>query len=265
MRQSSMVIFLAWLAPLTGLQALELRAASRDSEPVFIVRNGQPSGVCPDIYAALERIDKDFKFRGLERRLSLPLVDRGLATGSLDVDCSLGKSPQRDTYLRYVDEVLNTSMVVAVRADDPLVEIKDMQELVKLSKQGNPVIVRRGSVFADRLEQLGAVIDNQSTDNKANISKLINSRGRFYYNIDYLMAAQAKEPPGLGNIRILPTKFEPQVTYMVVSKKLDPSVDKRIQAAMAELRKSGELQRILAKYGVAPADTNLSATGSALR
>jgi glutamate/aspartate transport system substrate-binding protein len=217
---------------------------------MFTVRGGKASGVCPDLYAALERVDKDLKIRGAERLLSLPLAERGLADGSLDINCSFGKSPQRETYLRYVDELVSTSMVIAVRADDPIVDIKNMQELVELSRQGNPIIVRRGTAFVERLQKLGAVIDHQSTDNKVNITKLINHRGRFYCNIDYLMAAQSKEAPAIGKIRILPTAFEPQVTYIVVSKKLPDSVDRRIHAAMAELRRTGELGQILGRYGL---------------
>jgi polar amino acid transport system substrate-binding protein len=250
MRKLLVMLWLSLLAPWATAQPLELRTVGRDSEPMFILRGGQASGVCPDIYAALERVDKDLKIRGAERLLSLPLAERGLEDGSLDINCSFGKSPQRDTYLRYVDELVSTSMVIAVRADDPIVDIKNMQELVRLSQQGNPIIVRRGTAFVERLQKLGAVIDYQSTDNKVNITKLINRRGRFYYNIDYLMAVQVKEEPGLGKMRILPTAFEPQVTYIVVSKKLPLSVDKRIQAAMAELRKTGELQQILTRYGL---------------
>lgn len=256
MRQWLVMLWLALHAPWAAAQPLELRTASRDSEPMYIVRDGGVSGVCPEIYAALERIDKDLKIRGVERLLSLPLAERGLADGSLDINCSFGRSPQRDTYMRFLEEMARTSMVIAVRVDDPIVNIKDLQELVKLSKQGNPIIVRRGTAFVERLEKLGAVVDHQSTDNKVNMTKLLNHRGRFYYNIDYLMAAQAREPAAIGKIRILPTAFEPQVTYIAVSKKLDPSADKRIRAAMAELRKSGELQRILQKYGVESAEAH---------
>lgn len=254
MRPFLVMLLLVLFAPWAVAEPLELRTASRDSEPMYIVRDGSVSGVCPDIYAALERIDKDLKIRGVERLLSLPLAERGLADGSLDINCSFGKSPQRDTYMRFLEEMARTSMVVAVRADDPILDIKDMHELVRLSKQGNPIIVRRGTAFVERLEKLGAVVDKQSTDNKVNMTKLLNRRGRFYYNIDYLMDAQSKEPAAIGKVRILPTAFEPQVTYIAVSKKLDAKVDKRIHAAMAELRKTGELQRILLKYGIASAD-----------
>lgn len=256
MRQTLVILWLGLLAQCAAAQPLELRTVGRDSEPMFMARGGKASGVCPDIYAALERVDKDLKIRGVERLLSLPLAERGLADGSLDINCSFGKSPQRDTYLRYVDELMRTSMVIAVRADDPIADIKDMQELVSLSKEGNPIIVRRGTAFVERLQKLGAVIDYQSTDNKVNIAKLINRRGRFYYNVDYLMAVQAKEAPAVGRIRILPTAFEPQVTYIVVSNRLPPSVDKRIQAAMAELRKTGELQQILTHHGLSAPEAN---------
>ncbi len=255
MRQSVMALLLTLLASWAAAQPLELRTSSRDSEPIFLVRDGQVSGMCPDLYAALQRIDKNLKIRGVERQLSLPLVERGLANGSLDIDCSLGKSPRRDVFLRYLEEISRPKMVVAVRTDDPITDIKDMQELVRLSQRGDPIIVRRGSVFAERLEQLGALIDNQSTDNKVNITKLINRRGRFYYNIDYFLAAQAKEEPGFGKIRILPTSFETQPTYIVVSKKVPMSVDKRIHAAMAEMRQTGELRHILAKYSSGPTDS----------
>lgn len=241
-------LFVATLSP-SMVNAIELRSSGRDSSPFFILNGGTAAGICPDIYTALERIDPDLQIRGADRKLSLSLNEKSLETGSNDINCGMGKSSRRDAFLRYIELVATTSMVIAVRDDDPIKAINDLNELAKLSK-GSPVIVRRATVFADRLKEHGVSTDDSSSDSTDNLRKLIAGRGRFLYNIDYLLAEQVRDPQVAGKIRILPTKFESQEMYVVVSKKLDVTVDAKISAAYASLRKSGELEAIFKKYGL---------------
>ena len=229
--------------------AAELKTSGRDSAPFFEIKKGVASGVCPDIYAALERIDPTLRIRGAGRVLSLSLNERALQTGAETINCAFGKSPQRDAFLRYVQLINTAQMVIAVRAEDPIQNLQDLEQLKELSK-GDPVIVRRGTVFAERLKQRDVVVDDSSGDNFDNLRKLVFNRGRFYYNIDYLMAAQLKTSPWAQKIRVLPTTFERQPLYLVVSRKVDPAVDARIVAAFKVLEKNGELNAIFGKYGL---------------
>jgi glutamate/aspartate transport system substrate-binding protein len=236
-----------------GIQSLamatELPTSGRDSAPFFILEEGKASGVCPEIYAALERVDPDLQIRGAEKMLSLAINERSLETGTNVVNCGMGKSPRRNRFVRYIELVTTTSMVVAVKSDDSIQTIRDVDELVQLSRQ-DPVIVRRATVFADRLKERGVVVDDLSADNLANLRKLIAGRGRFYYNIDYLLMAQMRDPAIAGKIRILPTAFEQQALYLVVSAKAKPSLDSKISAAFMTLRKRGELDVIFKRYGL---------------
>ena len=230
-------------------QAGELATSGRDSDPFFRFKGGVVSGICPDIYAALERVDPSIQIRGADKLLSLSLNERALETGSEAINCGFGQSPHRDPFVRYTQLVTTRRMVLAVRADDPLDTVHDLQQLKLLSKD-SPVLVRRGTVFADRLKQLGVVVDDSSADNDDNLRKLVFKRGRFYYNIDYLMTAQLKAPMFAQKIRVLPTALEPQPMYLVVSRKVDPAVDAQIVAAFKVLRNSGELSAIINKYGL---------------
>ena len=230
-------------------RATELPTSGRDSAPFFIVKDGVASGVCPDIYAALERVDPSLRIRGAARLLSLSLNERALESGAEAVNCGLGQSPQRDAFVRYTQLIKTTSMVVAVRTDDPIDAVRDLEQL-KLLSQADPVIVRRGTVFAERLKNMGVVVDDDSADNATNLRKLTFKRGRFYYNIDYLMAEQLRNPQVASKIRVLPTAFEPQPVFLVVSRKIDPAVDAKITSAYKVLRKNGELAAIFAKYGM---------------
>ena len=245
---------LLWAAGAVSLllgpaHAGEIATSSRDSAPFFIVKDGVASGICPEIYVALERVDASLQIRGANKQLSLSLNERAPESGSESINCGMGRSPHRDPFVRYTQLIKTTHMVVAVRADDPIDSVRDLEQLKKLS-QSNPVIVRRGTVFADRLKQQGVVVDDSSADNAANLRKLVFKRGRFYYNIDYLLATQMRDPMFAQKIRVLPTSFEPQPMYLVTSAKLDPAVDARIVAAFKVLRKNGELASIFAKYGL---------------
>jgi polar amino acid transport system substrate-binding protein len=231
--------------------AVELPTSGRDSAPFFILKDGKASGVCPDIYDALERVNPEIRIRGAEKLLSLSLNEHALESGSSAINCGLGKSPHREPFVRYVELVATTTMQVAVRRDDAIQTIRDLDELAQLSKK-DPVIVRRATVFADRLKERGVVIDDSSADNAANLNKLLAGRGRFYYNIDYLLAAQMRESAMAGKVRVLPTAMEKQSVYLVVSSKVDPSVDAMISEAYATLRKRGDIDAIFKRYGLSP-------------
>lgn len=231
--------------------AIELPTSGRDSAPFFSLKAGKASGVCPEIYDALERVNPEIRIRGAEKLLSLSINERALETGANAINCGMGKSPHRDPFVRYVELVTTTTMQVAVRRDDPIQTIRDLDELAQLS-QKDPVIVRRATVFADRLKARGVVTDDSSADNAANLNKLLAGRGRFYYNIDYLFAAQMREGAMAEKVRILPTAMEKQSVYLVVSSKVDPSVDAKISAAFATLRKRGEIDAIFKRYGLSP-------------
>jgi polar amino acid transport system substrate-binding protein len=231
-------------------QATELSTSARDSAPFFVVKDGVASGVCPDLYAALERIDPSLQIRGADKVLSLSLNERALALGTDAINCGFGQSPHRDGIVRYTQKITTSHMVVAVRADDPIVKLRDLQHLKTLSRD-HPVIVRRGTVFADRLKELGVVVDDSSSDNAANMRKLMFKRGRFYYNIDYLMSAQMRDPMFGEKLRVLPVVFESQPLYLVVSKSVAPDVDARIVAAFKVLQTNGDLFAIFKRYGIA--------------
>ena len=240
-----------WLALLAAwpAQASELLTSGRDSAPFFIVKNGVASGICPDIYAALERIDPSIQIRGAAKVLSLSLNERALETGAEAINCGFGQSPHRDTFVRYTQLIAISHMVVAVRTEDPIGNVRNLEQLKQLSKDG-PVIVRRGTVFAERLKKLGFIVDDSSADNAANLRKLVFQRGRFYYNVDYLMAEQVRDPMFTKKVRVLATAFEPQSMYLVVSRKINREVDAHIVAAFTELRTSGELATIFKNYGM---------------
>lgn len=229
--------------------AVELTTSGRDSDPFFRFKDGVVSGICPDIYAALERVDPSIQIRGANKLLSLSLNERALETGSDAINCGLGQSPHRDALVRYTQLITTRRMVIAVRADDPLGDVRDLQQLKLLSKE-SPVIVRRGTVFADRLKQLGVVVDDSNSDNEANLRKLVFKRARFYYNIDYLMTAQLRAPMFNQKVRVLPTSLEDQPMYLVVSRKVAPAVDAQLAAAFKVLRNSGELSAIVKRHGL---------------
>ncbi len=245
----TMAVTALWLLALGVTRAVELPTSGRDSAPFFKVKNGVASGICPDIYAALERIDPSLQIRGAERVRSLPLNLRDLAAGNESINCGLGRSPERDAYVRYVQLITTTHMVIAVRNDDAIDSVKNLDQLRVLT-QDQPVIVRRGTVFADRLKRMGMRVDDSSADNADNLKKLLYQRGRFYYNIDYLMAEQLREPAFAGKIRVLPNTFEPQPVYLVVSNKQPTTIDASILAAFKVMRANGELDVIFKKNGL---------------
>ena len=80
------LLFAAALAlPCCGARAVDVRVAAQEvMAPKWIQQHGRVSGICPDVMAAIERIEPRLHFTGLDTSRSLPGIEAGLQSGSLD-------------------------------------------------------------------------------------------------------------------------------------------------------------------------------------
>ncbi len=225
---------------------LTLRTVAQESiPPKWITRGQHMEGVCPDILAALERVEPRLHFTGQDAPLSVPAIEKGLASGQLDVACALLDTPHRRQIAHSVGKPLySVRHRLAAAAGDP-VAIANLDELVKL----NPLInTSRGAGYSVQLRARGLQVDDSTGDNMINLKKIIAGHGRFTYmnelTLGWLIASEDMK----GKVRILPAVLKEEPMYFWASRKASPDAVKLVEHALEQLEGNGELARIYANW-----------------
>lgn len=238
------------LAACAGASAIEVRVAAQEAiAPKWIQLPGRTTGICPDIMAAIERVEPRLHFSGVRRSRSLPGIEAGLASGNLDAACALIVSPRRQAIGVTAGKSLYiTRHLLAARAGDTAV-VRDMHDLVRL---GALVTSQRGSVFTEALKAAGVRVDDATDDNGVNLHKMLAGHGRFAY-VNELALKRYLRTERLGaRVRVLPVVLGAEPSYFWVSRKADPAVAPMLGAAIDRLKADGELERIFAHWAAEP-------------
>jgi polar amino acid transport system substrate-binding protein len=218
-------------------------------EPKWIAGHGPLAGICPDILAAIERVEPRVCFTGLDASRSLPGIEAGLAAGSLDAACALIPSPRRSGSARTVGKpVYTVRHRLAARADDP-VEVASVADLVRLKAL---VTSQRGSAFTDRLKAAGVRVDDATDDNGLNLRKMLAGHGRFAYMNELTLRRYLRTESLQARVRVLPEVLAEAPAYFWVSNKADPALAPLLGDAIDQLKASGELDRIYTRWAATP-------------
>ncbi len=228
----------------------EVRVAAQEAiAPKWILAPQRATGICPDFMAAIERVEPRLHFTGYRRSRSLPGIESGLETGSLDVACALIGSPRRHAIAVPAGEPVYTSRhLLAVRAGDTAV-VRDVQDLVRL---GALVTSQRGSAFTASLKAAGVRIDDATDDNGLNLHKMLGGHGRFAYLNELTLRHYIRSEHLGDRLRVLPVVLGAEPAYFWVSRKADPALVPMLGAAIERLKADGELDRIFANWAAKP-------------
>lgn len=237
---------IAGLAACAGAWAMEVRVVGQEAiAPKWVALPGRVAGICPDVMAAIERIEPRLHFTGYDRSRSLPGIEAGLESGKLGAACALVASPRRNAIAVPVGKpVYIARHLLVARAGDTAV-VRDMQDLVRL---GALVTTQRGSVFTDWLKAGGVQVDDATDDNGVNLHKMLAGHGRFAYlnevTLQHYIHSEALGP----RIRVLPVVLGAAPSYFWVSRKAEPDLARLLGAALEKLKADGELDRIYTRW-----------------
>ncbi|GAB3254204.1 substrate-binding periplasmic protein [Chitinimonas naiadis] len=232
-------------------EPLTLRTASQAGNTVkFDLAHPQEPGICVEIIRALERIDPGLHFVGLNQDRPLPRIELELANGQLDIFFSLIKTPERLKKVRFLDQpaLYNAQHQVAVRSDDSVI-VNNFADIRALGSAGI-VLTTMGSAYAEYLKtQPGLIVDAGANNNADNFRKLVAGRGRFFYQSNVTLVRYIRDEKLADKVRILPAVFRIEPQLVAYSPHLNSEKIDRVAAALTQLTKSGELQRIQRRYG----------------
>lgn len=251
---------LAWIPPLllsctlahaqAGPPGVTVRIAGQDAmAPKWVRLRNRVAGICPDLLAAIERVEPRLHFTGYRQSRSLPGIEAGLEAGSLDVGCALAPSPRRQAVAQQVGPVVYyLRHRLAARSGDTA-DIRSVDDLVRLRAL---VASQRGGVYTEELKKAGVIVDDASDDNGLNLRKMLAGHGRFVEMNEMTLRHYLQAEDLAQRVRVLPIVLKEEPSYFWVSRKADPAIARLLGPALDKLKASGELDRIYALRAANP-------------
>jgi polar amino acid transport system substrate-binding protein len=231
-------------------QAIVLRTAAQEgTDPKFIAAGkDRITGLCIDIMRAVEQADPGLRFVGDQRWKPLIRAYSELESGIEDVQCAVQHTPERGKRFHFIGPPLYTiEYHFLVRANDP-VTIQNWDDVRRLAPN-NVVLVNRGFAAGDILAAMGGIeVDASSTSQDLNLQKLIAGRGRLYFHRGPGLQQLLQRTGTADKVRILPQVMFSARLYFATSRQLDRRVSERLAAALYQLERKGELERLMRKW-----------------
>ena len=241
-----LLLLLCAAAPVATAQPAALRTVAQEgSAPKFMDGDGPASGHCPDIFAAMEKLDKSLHVSIDPRPTPLKRIEADLKDGQLDVVCALLDTPLRNEIAIRIATPLFTLQERLVGRKDDNGAIQSVQDL---ARSGDLVVTQSGASYAADLRRHGVQVMETPGGSVVALRNVLNKRARFYYTNE-LTGAYYIKAEGMGDqLRLHPGVMQSSLSYMWASRNLDSATLRRLEQAVAQLKRSGELDRIFQRY-----------------
>lgn len=203
-----------------------------------------PFGLCPDILAALARQDPTLQIALDPQPRSQRRIEHDIGAGNKDAMCGLLASPERLAVAVPLETpVYRISERLVGRVDDTLV----VASLEDLARAGAVVAVQSGAAYLRKLKDAGVqVIESGGAD--LAVRAVANGRARFFYTnsltASYFIQAEKLQ----GKLRLHPGVIDTSPAYFWVGKHVEPELARKLESGLKRLKRSGELDRIYARY-----------------
>ena len=230
----------------TGSAPMTVNVLAQESiPPKWVIEDGAAQGLCPDLMAAIERIEPRVRFAGYERPRSLLVIEDALDTGRAGAACALLDSPRRRSVaVRLRVPVYEVRHRLAAAAGDNQA-VANFDDLVRLKPLINTA---RGSAYILQLKARGIAVDDSTGDNVVNLRKIIAGHGRYTYMNELSLLRLIRTEHLEDKVKMLPAVFNAEPVYFWVSHKADPALAPMLEAALARMKANGELARIYDRW-----------------
>lgn len=245
-QMAQMLMLLAALPCAAASEVLSLRTMGQESlPPKWLLRHGLPAGVCPDVLAAIARIEPRLRFTGQQEFRSVLVIEQGLRKGNVQLACALLDTPTRREVADAIEYPLYISRQrVAAAAGDNAV-VNNLEELARLKPLVN---TSRGAAYIEHLRERGIEVDDSTGSNLTNLKKILAGHGRFFYMNELTLHWLIREHSLQDKIKLMPAILKEDPVYLWVSKKAPPQALPLLAAAIRKLQDNGELARIYTRW-----------------
>jgi len=244
--------------PVLGVLGFEISTAYQDTAPKFMLdEQGQATGICVDIFAAIEKQDPQLVFSRPNYYTPLKRIFYSLETGSLMAYCGAGYNKTRASKMLYSQVPLyrvSTRMLVSRENNNPYPNIQSLKNDVDLGfysvndTSTHKLLIKMGfkmhGHYVKTLEQgLGLALSD--------------SYNVFVYHslgLNYALAknnqAQYKNSTNKKwqSLKFIPISLRDYQHWMVFSKQIKKVPLNRIDDALKKLKEQKIIEGILQKY-----------------
>lgn len=226
--------------------ATTLRTVAQEgSAPKFMDGDAPASGHCPDILAAIERQDKSLHFVIDPRPTPLKRIEAELKDGQLDVVCALLDTPLRNEIAVRISTPIYAVQERLVGRKEDMGAVNSMKDL---AQSGDLVVTQSGASYAAELRKNGVQVIETPGGSVVALRNVANKRARFYYTNELTGAHYIKAEGLSDQLRLHPGVLQSTQSYLWASRNLDAATVRRLEQAVAQLKRSGELDRIYQRY-----------------
>ncbi|GAA0784218.1 substrate-binding periplasmic protein [Roseibium denhamense] len=227
---------------------IKLRVDFQDTQPKYILQNGDAHGICPDIYRELERRLKgqvafDFPAAFTPRRRMLANLEQG----NSDIDCGAAANAERERKFIFSRiPIYEVAHLIALSSSeqDPPESFEDLADFRPL------VGVVLGANITRFLEQKVPGTQDFYKVTSPNEGIRLVSIGRleaFYYHslgLGYLLSTKWQG----GNVKLAKTRFHTYHHWLMYGRHLSPETIALLDQALSEMQADGTLMTISARY-----------------
>lgn len=241
------------LLPILGLLAMAASAepvplrtmAQEGSAPKFMDGATAASGHCPDILAAIERTDKSLKFSIDTHAAPIKRMENDLKAARLDILCALLDTPWRNEIAYRIDTPIYMVQERLVGRRDDNGVVRSLQDL---AQSGDVVVTQSGASYATDLRNVGVKVVETPGGSAVALRSVESNRARFYYT-NALTGAYYIRTEGLGQkLRLHPGVLQSSPSYLWAGRHVDNATVQKLEKALQQLKRSGELDRIYQRY-----------------
>ena len=242
----TLIFALAVAGGMANAAPITLRVLAQESiPPKWVVGRGHLTGLCPDIMAAIEKVEPRLRFSREPETRSVPFLEQGLASGHIDAACALLDTRGRRQFAVIAGPPLYTVRHrLAARSND----MKAASNMAELVRQRPQINTPRSAAYAGQLRALGLDVDDSTGNNTVNLKKVIAGHGRYFYINELTLVWLMEQDQFKGRVRMLDWVVKEEPIYFHVSRKAPAGAAQLVGKALYELKNNGELARIYAKW-----------------
>lgn len=249
-RMARIALCLALPASAAAGDSLHLNVMGQESlPPKWLLRHGQAAGLCPDILAAIARLEPRLKFSGLQDFRSVLVIEQGLRSGKVHLACALLDTTTRRDIAHPVPQALYLSRQRLAAAASDTAVVNNLDDLARLKPLVN---TSRGAAYIEHLRERGIEVDDSTGANLTNLKKILAGHGRFFYMNELTLRWLIREHRLQQQVKLMPAILKEDPLYLWVSKKAPPQALPLLENAVGKLQQSGELAHIYARWTELP-------------
>lgn len=248
------VLFFIFLLP--HAQAGTLRVGIEEASPPKWqgFSNNQPTGLCPELMALLEKADSRLHIEFPASALPQKRLEATVQEGTLDLICGLTRNAERESRFNYIDQpIFSMNYVLFARTQD-IVSAGSWDAVRKLGKDGL-ILLNYDSSAISRLKLIdGLHVDTSGRTIESNLIKLLNGRGRFFYYHQLGGNAEIERLNLKKDIHALNPPMESIPFFLLAGKHVTPAQQKTLLEALVKLDKNGELRKLHTRWGLSSSE-----------